>query len=290
MDEKEGGDMSRIAVITDSLASLPEELINQYDINVAPQVLVWGDESYLDGVDITPQEFYTRLKSSKEMPTTSQATLASFKEIFEALVPEGRPIVAIVGSSKLTATMNSAEQAKALFPDATIEVIDSLDVAMSMGFQVLAAARAVEDGKSFDEVVALARKAKEQTGVMFVVDTLEFLHRGGRIGGAKRLFGTALSLKPLLEVQEGRVEAVENIRTKKKAINRLLEVVEGRLANRSNVRIAGLHAAAEQEARALLDEAKNRCSPIETIWSEVTPVIGTHAGPGTVGLAYCTDL
>lgn len=282
--------MARIAVVTDSLASLPEELINQYDIKVAPQVLVWGDESYLDGVDITPKEFYARLKSSKEMPTTSQATLASFKEIFETLVPEGRPIIALVGSSKLTATMNSAEQAKALFPEATIEVIDSLDVAMSMGFQVLAVARAVEAGKSFDEVVALARRARKHTGVMFVVDTLEFLHRGGRIGGAKRLFGTALSLKPLLEVQEGRVEAVENIRTKTKAYKRLLDVVEERLADQSNVRIAGLHAAAEEDARAVLDEAKNRCNPIETIWSEVTPVIGTHAGPGTVALAYCTDL
>jgi DegV family protein with EDD domain len=282
--------MSNISVVTDSLASIPEELINQYDIKVAPQVLIWGDESYLDGVDITPQEFYARLKSTKEMPTTFQATLASFKEIFEPLVAEGRPIIAIVGSSKLTAMVNSAEQAKALFPGATIEVIDSLDVAMSMGFQVLAVARAVEDGKSFNEVVELARKAHEHTGVMFVVDTLEFLHRGGRIGGARRLLGTALSLKPLLEVQDGSVEAVENIRTKTKAFKRLLEVIEGRLGDQSNVRIAGLHAAAEQDARVVLDEAKNRCSPIETIWTEVTPVIGTHAGPGTVGLAYCTDL
>ncbi|HEY42830.1 MAG TPA: DegV family protein [Anaerolineae bacterium] len=282
--------MSRIAIVTDSLASMPEELINQYDIKVAPQVLIWGEETFLDGVDISPKEFYARLETSKLMPTTSQATLASFKEIFEPLVAEGRPILAIVGSSKLTATMNSAEQAKALFPDATIEVVDSLDVAMSMGFQVLAAARAVEEGKTFEQVVELARKAHEHTGVMFVVDTLEFLHRGGRIGGAKRLLGTALSLKPLLELQEGRVEAVENIRTKHKAYKRLLEVIEGRLAGQSNVRIAGLHAAAEQDARALLEEAKNRCNPMEVIWSEVTPVVGTHAGPGTVGLAYCTDL
>jgi DegV family protein with EDD domain len=282
--------MSRIAIVTDSLASMPEELINHYDIKVAPQVLIWGEETFLDGVDITPNEFYARLETSKIMPTTSQATLASFKEIFEPLVAEGLPILAIVGSTELTATMNSAEQAKALFPEATIEVVDSLGVAMSMGFQVLAAARAVEEGKTFDEVVELAHKAHQHTGVMFVVDTLEFLHRGGRIGGAKRLLGTALSLKPLLELQEGRVEAVENIRTKTKAYKRLLEVIEERLAGKSNVRIAGLHAAAEEDARALLDEAKKRCNPIETIWSEVTPVVGTHAGPGTVGLAYCTDL
>jgi DegV family protein with EDD domain len=282
--------MSKIAVVTDSLASMPEELITHYDIKVAPQVLIWGEETFLDGVDITPNEFYARLETSKIMPTTSQATLASFKEIFESLVAEGRPILAIVGSSELTATMNSAEQAKALFPEATIEVVDSLGVAMSMGFQVLAAARAVEAGKSFGEVVELARKAHKHTGVMFVVDTLEFLHRGGRIGGAKRLLGTALSLKPLLELQEGRVEAVENIRTKTKAYKRLLEVIEERLAGQPNVRIAGLHAAAEQDARAVLEEAQKRCNPIETVWSEVTPVVGTHAGPGTVGLAYCTDL
>ncbi len=104
------------------------------------------------------------------------------------------------------------------------------------------------------------------------------------------MFGTALSLKPLLELQEGRVEAVENIRTKTKAIKRLLEVAEERLAGQSMVRIAGLHADAEQEARSLLEEAEKKCNPVETIWSEITPVLGTHAGPGTVGLAYCTGL
>ena len=282
--------MTKIAVVTDSLASMPADLIEQYDIKVAPQVLIWGEETYLDGVDITPSEFYARLETAEVMPTTSQATIASFKEIFEPLVAEGRQIVAIVGSTELTATMNSAEQAKAMFPHATIEIIDSLGVAMSLGFQVLATARAVEEGKSYQEIVAIARQAKEHTGVMFVVDTLEFLHRGGRIGGASRLLGTALNLKPLLELRDGRVESVEKIRTKAKAYSRLLDVVEERLSGKPQVRLSSLHAAAEEEARELMDKAVKRCNPVETIYSEVTPVVGTHAGPGTVGLAYCTDL
>ena len=282
--------MTKIAIVTDSLASMPADLIERYDIKVAPQVLIWGEETFLDGVDITPSEFYARLETAEVMPTTSQATIASFKQIFEPLVAEGRQIVAIVGSTKLTATMNSAEQAKAMFPQAAIEIIDSLGVAMSLGFQVLAAARAVDEGKSYQEVIAIARQAKEHTGVMFVVDTLEFLHRGGRIGGASRLLGTALNLKPLLELRDGRVESVEKIRTKAKARARLLDIVEERLSGKTQVRLSSLHAAAEGEARELMDKAVERCNPVETIYSEVTPVVGTHAGPGTVGLAYCTDL
>jgi DegV family protein with EDD domain len=287
---KEGGCVSEIAIVTDSLASMPTELIEQYRIKVAPQVLIWGEEVFLDCVDITPSEFYARLKTAEVMPTTSQATVASFKELFEPLVAQGASILAIVGSSKLTATMNSAEQAKAMFPGATIEIIDSLGVAMSMGYQVLAAARALEAGKSFEEIVAVAQAAKQHTGVLFVVETLEFLHRGGRIGGAARLAGTALNLKPLLELKDGRVETVEKIRTKAKAKARLLDIVEERLAGKSNVRISPLHVAAEQEAKELGEEAARRCNPIENVLSEVTPVVGTHAGPGTIGLAYCTDL
>jgi DegV family protein with EDD domain len=282
--------MSDFAIVTDSLASLPQKFIDQYGIKVAPQVLIWGEEVLLDGVDITPTEFYMRLKTADTLPTTSQATLASFKEIFEPIVADGKPILAIVGSSKLTQTINSAEQAKALFPNARIEIIDSLDVATSMGYQVLAAARAKEQGKSFEEVVSLARRAKDHTGVLFVVETLEFLHRGGRLGGASRLLGTALNLKPLLEVVDGQVEGVQRIRTKAKAKTRLLEMIEERLAGKEKIRLATLHAAAEEEANALIAEAESRLEVIESIHSEITPVIGTHAGPGTVGLAYCHGL
>jgi len=282
--------VSEITIVTDSLASVPSDLVEQYMIKVVPQVLIWGEEVLLDGVDITPSEFYTRLKTTDTLPSTSQATIAGFKEAFESSVAAGIPIITIVGSSELTATVNSAEQAKAMFPHSFIEIIDSLDVAMSFGFQVLAVSRAVEEGKSFEEAVAIARTARNYTGVMFVVETLEFLHRGGRIGGASRLLGSALNLKPLLELRDGRVEPVEKVRTKAKARARMLDLIEERLAGQSNIRLAGLHAAAEEEAQDLLEEAEKRCNPVETIFTEVTPAIGTHAGPGVVGLAYSFKL
>ena len=282
--------MSRIAIVTDSTACIPDDLIALYDIKVAPQILIWKGETLLDGVDITPDQFYTRLRTTDVMPTTSQATVRSFHEIFTPLVAEGAQILAIVLSAKLSGTLLSAEQTKAEFPGATIELVDSETTAMGLGFQVLAAARAAAEGKSFEEVVALARSAKEHTGVMFVVDTLEFLHRGGRIGGAARLFGTALNMKPLLEIRDGRVETVERIRTKAKAFARLLDLIEERIGGRTPVRLAALHAQAEEDARYLLDEAGRRCKPIESLMTPVSPVVGNHAGPGTVGLIFCTDL
>ena len=223
------------------------------------------------------------------MPTTSQATIGAFKDVFKPLVEAGRPILAILVSDKLSGTIQSAEQAKAEFPGAKIVIIDSEAAAMALGFQVLAAARGAREGKSFEEVTEIARRAKEQTGVLLVVDTLEFLHRGGRIGGASRLIGTALSMKPVLELQDGVLDVVERVRTRSKAQARLLDILEERIDGRPNLRLAVLHAAAEERARDLLEIAANRLNPIETVFSEVSPVVGTHVGPGTLGLCYSVE-
>jgi DegV family protein with EDD domain len=161
---------------------------------------------------------------------------------------------------------------------------------MAMGFQVLATARAVEDGANMEEAIALAEKATEHTGVYFAVDTLEFLHRGGRIGGAQRFLGTALNMKPVLAVIDGRVEAVERIRTKGKALERVLELVMEQTKGKKSIRLATLHAAAEDEAKTLLEKASKEMNAVESILSTVSPVVGTHAGPGTVGLAYMAEM
>ena len=281
--------MAKPAFVTDSSAYIPPSQVKQFDIHVVPLVLIWDGRTLLDGIDIQPTAFYERLKDSKTMPTTSQATIGAFKEIFEPLVEQGRPILAILVSDKLSGTIQSAEQAKALFPDATIAIVDSEAAAMAMGFQVLAAARAAREGKSFEEVTEAARAAKHRTGVVFAVDTLEFLHRGGRIGGASRMLGTALNLKPILELEDGVIEAVDRVRTRSKAQARLLEIVEERIDRRSNLRLAVLHAAAEQRARDLLEIAANRFNPIETVFSEFSPVLGAHTGPGTIGLCYSVE-
>ena len=284
--------MSKIAIITDSTAYIPQKLVDQYDIKVAASYSIWdgGKEMYRDGTEMSPSQFYARLKESADIPSTSQATVTDFDEIYKPLVAEGRPILAIHVSPKLSGTLTSATLAKENFPGAKIEFVNSMSVSMELGFQVLAAARAVEAGKSFEEVVEIAEKAKNHTGIFFVVDTLEYLHRNGRIGGASKLLGTALSLKPLLHVHDGQVDSFEKVRSKSKAKARLLDIVGEKLEGKKNVRIASLHAATEEEAQELLREAEERFNPVESMLAEVSPAVGANVGPGTVGIAFSTDL
>ena len=284
--------MSNIAIVTDSTAYIPSDLVQKHNLTVTPQVLIWGEETYQDGVDIQPDEFYSRLRTSKVMPSTSQVSPATMKSTFEGLIEKGFDVLGIFLSSKLSGTIQSAIQAKDMIEKAKdkITIVDSNSVAMALGFQVLTVARAIKDGANLDDALAVAEKTRACTGVYFAVDTLEFLHRGGRIGGAKRFLGTALNVKPVLAVQDGRVEAVEQIRTKAKAINRVIDLVSEQCQGKSPIRLATLHANAPDEARELLERAAQQMGPVETIFSEVSPVIGTHAGPGTVGLAYMAGM
>jgi DegV family protein with EDD domain len=281
--------MSKVAVVTDSTGYIPKDLIDQYHIPVAPLVVIWGDETLRDDVDIKPTEFYNRLKTAKVMPSTSQPPIPEFSRIFEKLHGEGYDILSILISTKLSGTIASAEQAKKALPKANIEIFDSESTAMSLGFQVLSVARAAAEGASMEECLAQAKKARDNSGIIFAVDTLEFLHRGGRIGGASRYLGTALQLKPLLTLEEGKIEALERVRTKKKAQTRVSDIVVERLAGKPNIRLATLHANAAEDANALLEKTCARLDVVEKIYSEVSPVIGTHVGPGTVGLAYIHD-
>jgi DegV family protein with EDD domain len=284
--------MSKIAVVTDSTTYLPPELVQQYNITIAPQVLIWGDQTYRDGVDITSEQFFTRLKTTKVMPTTSQVAVLSFQEIFQDLVNKDFEVLALLVSSKLSGTNQSAAQAKELMGPAgeKVHIVDSQSVAMALGFQALAVARALQGGASLKEAIALAEKSHTYTGVFFAVDTLEFLHRGGRIGGAQRFIGSVLNMKPILAIQDGRVEGVERIRTKSKAHERVLELVVEKTKGKSPIRIATLHANAAEDAKALLARAQQQLNPIESIFTEVSPTVGTHAGPGTVGLAFMAGM
>ena len=282
--------MTKVALVTDSTASIPQEYLERYGIRVAPQILVWGNETYRDGVDIQSSEFFERLSTAKVMPTTSQASPQSFHEIYQELLEQDYAILTILISEELSGTLASARQARDYFPEAPIEIIDSRTTAMAMGYIVLMAARAAEEGATLQQCKALAETARDNTGVIFAVDTLEFLHRGGRIGGGARLLGTALNLKPILEVTGGRGGAVERIRTRKKSLNRGIEMVEQRIAGRQPVRMATLHANAPEAAQQLLDEANQRFNAVESLFTEVSPVVGNHAGPGTVGLTFLAGM
>ncbi|HKZ68992.1 MAG TPA: DegV family protein [Anaerolineales bacterium] len=281
--------MTRIAIVTDSTAYIPENLRAQYNIYVAPQQLIWGTETFRDGVDITPTQFYQRLRVDKVNPKTSQASPGALKEVFTHALKSADAVLAILISSGVSQTFNSANVAKADMPGAQIEVVDSRMIAMAMGFICIAAAKAAAEGKSLAEVKKLAEDSIAKVGVVFVVDTLDYLHRGGRIGGAQRLIGNALNVKPVLELRDGRVEPLERVRTKKKAVDYMIGYIADRVAGKSRLQLATLHADAEAEARELLDTASKRLNPVETVLTEVSPVVGTHTGPGTVGLAWMTD-
>ena len=283
--------MSKIAIVTDSTSFLPADLIKKHNITVTPQILIWGGQELRDGVDIQPSEFYTRLKTSKTMPSTSQVSPAIMQSTFQSLVDQGFDIIGLFVSSKLSGTMQSAMQGKEMMGAAgeKVTIVDSFATSMSLGLIVLAAARAAESGANLNECIAAIEKTRNNSGLFFAVDTLEFLHRGGRIGGAQRFIGSALNLKPILALKDGKVEGVERIRTKSKAHDRVIELITEQVNGKSNIRLATLHANAGEDARALLDRAAKQLNPIETIFAEVSPVVGTHTGPGTVGLAYSFD-
>ena len=284
--------MSKIAIVTDSTSYIPADLVQKHNITVAPQVLIWDDKTYRDGIDIKSAEFFERLKTAKTMATTSQVSVTDMQSIFQGLVEQDYEVLGIFVSSKLSGTIQSAIQAKELMGNAgeKVSVFDGFSTAMALGFQVLSAARAAQDGASINDCMAMAEKARANSGLFFAVDTLEFLHRGGRIGGAQRFMGTLLNMKPILALEDGKVEGLERIRTKTKAHNRVLELIIENTKGKTPLHIATLHANAPDDAKKLLAKAEQELNPAESIFSEVSPVVANHAGPGTVGLAYLASM
>ena len=282
--------MSKVAVVTDSTATIPNDIMEQYPLWEVPQVLIFGEETLEDRVDIQPNEFYDRLETDPHHPTTSQVTPASFKKIFGKLLDEGFDILAVLVSPKLSGTVESANQAKGMYPDAAIEVFNSGTIVMSLGWQVLMAARAAKEGASLAECKEVVEKAKPMTGVVFAVETLEYLHRGGRIGGGAKFLGTALNFKPILEIRDGAVESVERVRTRKKSLARVVKLIEERIDGREPLHLAALNAKAEEDARWLLEVGCAHLNPVEKMFTDVSPVVGTHVGPGVVGLAFLAGM
>jgi len=282
--------MKKVKVLTDSTAYLPQNFIDQYQITVIPLVLIWEEEMYRDGVDITPEEFYTRLATSESLPSTSQPPVMSFYQAFEKMVDQGHNVIAILISSQISGTVDTAMQAKQKLSKGKIEIIDSESSGMAMGLQILEVARAASQGASLAECTSIAAKAKKHSDVIFAVDTLEFLHRGGRIGGAKRFLGSMLNIKPILEMKDGRIEAVEQVRTQQRATSRLIQLMKHRVNEEKPLRIAVMHSKAPKRARMLLDRVEREFQTEQSILAELSPVIGTHVGPGTLALAWIHGL
>ncbi len=286
--------MSKVMVVTDSTANIPNELIKNSPVKIVPLQVIWNEEILRDGIDIQPVEFYRRLKQEKNLPSTSQATPEDFKKTYSELLAQDYDILSIHISSKLSGTLDSATQAKKALNSSRITLIDSLSTSMAMGFQVLSAIRMAESGASLAECTTIAQKAIHHTGVYFAVNTLEYLYRGGRIGGAAAFMGHMLNLKPLLELRDGRIEAIKKVRTLSKTIDYLLDLVETRMKKTNGpIRLCAVHADTPDEARELLDRAVARFSNTlvnDAVISNISPVLGTHAGPGALGLAFMSGM
>jgi len=279
----------KITIVTDSSSYIPETATKGLDIAVIPLWLIWGEDNLQDGIDIQPAEFYKRLKESKTLPTSSQPSAMEFEKFFKSVAEKSDQIVSVLVSSKISGTIDSARAAVTEFKDQQIPIVDSLNCSMGLGFAVLAAARAAAAGKSVNEVVAAAEAVKDKMHFLFVVDTLEYLHKGGRISGGKRLMGTALKIKPILQFENGEIRPLSQARTNSKAIRQVFEIVQERLGEKKMVEVAVVDVDSPDEADMVADQLKERFE-IDTVHrAVVSPVVGTHVGPGTIGIAFYTE-
>lgn len=274
-----------VAIVTDSTADLPPNLAEELDVRVVPLTVSFGTESYLDGVTIKGEEFYQRLQSEKVFPTTAQPSVGAFVEAYRDLAQRAEGILSIHLSSTLSGTYNSAVQAEAELAGsgAPISVIDSRHVSMGLGLIVVELAKAARDGAGVPALNRLAEDLIPRTRIYFMVDTLEYLHRGGRIGRASAFLGSLLRFHPLCEIKDGAVEPLERPRSRRKGIQRLRELAD----DAKPVAAASVVGSADPDAaRALADGIADICADRGVIVSEFGPVVGAHAGPGTIGFAY----
>jgi len=278
--------MNPVMIVTDSSAYLPPNLVAAQPIRVIPLALNWDRQTYRDGVDIQATEFYNRLLKSSSLPSTSQIPPGDFENIIKELLAADYDVLLLPISSGISGSYQSAASVVNNFPPGRVVLLDTKLVSMDLGFQVLAGAPPPAAGANLTECKQTAQQAYGHIGVFFTVDTLKYLAAGGRINSAKRLLGAALDIKPILEIRDGKIELVNSVRTRNKAIDRMLQMVEKEIGGRSPVRISVFHALAPETAEELLETARLRFSPIEYFLSEISPVVGSHVGPSTVAIAY----
>ena len=276
--------MSKIAIVTDSSAYLPKAFVDQHNIRVVPLKIHWNEKTYRDGIDISPSAYYKLLSRSSTIPTTSQPSVDEFLQIYEELAADHDGIIVPVISSGISGTYSSAKTAASMFSEVPVEVVDTLTTAAGLALVDIAVAQAVSEGKDLAAVKKLAEGIVNRLGMYFVVDTLKYLHKGGRIGGASRYFGTALSIKPVLYLdRQGKIDALDRVRTKTKALAKLVELAVAKAAGQS-AHIGIIHADALDEAKQIKAQLSDQinCKQIEIY--DFSPAIGTHVGPGTVGV------
>jgi DegV family protein with EDD domain len=278
--------MARIRIATDSTADLPAALLREYDIAVIPLKVIFGEKVYRENVDLSTQEFYEKLATSDKLPATSQPSPGEFQEFYEELTKDGSAVISIHISSLMSGTCQSAGIARGTFPERDITIIDSKLVTGALGIVVLEAARAARAGKSKEEIIAIIHTMIKNVHTYFVVDTLEYLEKGGRIGKATAFLGAMLNIKPVLTIQDGQIAPFEKIRGKGKALDRIVELTKEYVEQHGSLRSMLMHANALEEAVKFHEKVSMELKCPEIIIADMGAVVGTHAGPGTIAFFF----
>jgi len=286
--------MSKVAIITDSASCLPLALREEYAIAAVPLSYQFEVSSYLDNVSLTAEEFYALLKTSRRLPTTAAPGPGVFLEAFRQAHRRGaQEMLCIVTDSTLTGTYSAAcqgaELAQKELPDARIRVLDSRCAAASLGFVVLAAVRAAESGAALGEATAAALDLVPHLHMIGMLDTLEYLAKGGRVPRVTAWLSSLVQMKPLFEFHDGQVSQLGAVRTRRRALARLLELMRRRLSSDKPLHVAIFHTRSPQEAEQLADQVQQEFQPVELYVTEFSQVMSIHSGPGLVGLAFYSE-
>ena len=281
-----------VRIVTDSTSDLPPEICRELDITVVPLTVNFGDTGYKDGVDLSADEFYKKLIAADKLPTTSQPSAGAFGEAYKYVAKDTDEILSIHISGKLSQTYNSARLAASVMEGGcNIQVMDSLQVSMGLGCIVMSAARAARDGASMEDLQQLVSKKMPETRTFALLDTLEYLAKGGRIGRVQAYLGNSLrplaifKVIPIVEVRDGEAHPLTRVRTRRKGLDRLLTEA----SSASGITMAGVaYSTSRQEAESVLERLRPLVSCDNLILSRFGPVLGTHLGPGALGLGFTT--
>ena len=279
-----------IKIVTDSTSYIADEYIKKYDINIVSLNVIINGVSSRE-IDIENEVFYEEIRNSKEIPKSSQPIPEEMLNTFREIVEDGDSIVGIFLSSKMSGTYSNANMIKDMiledYPDAEIHILDSKTNCMQMGFAVIEAARTASEGKSINEVINAANHVINNSRFLFTPETLEYLKKGGRIGGAAALFGNVLQIKPILTVVNGETSVFKKVRTRKKAIEEIVKTVLEEIESKGLGDIVVHHINCQEDGLKLAKALENKLGKKVDIQS-IGPVIGVHVGPGSIGIAYYT--
>ena len=275
-------------IVADTTSGLPHSLLAERRIPLIPQIVTFGEESYYDDKDLDTAAFLSKLKASPALPKTAAPEPSLYYPVFEEARRHSESVIVVAPTGKASGTVRSVQTAAQDFPDVDIRVIDTQTVSCNLGSLVLVADEMAKSGKSTDEIVAKLHNMIPRGRLYFVVDTLEYLAKGGRIGGAKKLLAELLEIKPILQVREGQVEPFEQHRTKKRALARLVDVVRESCKGGNEAHLCVLQVEAENEARAFVEELKSNVPVSEIPIYELPPAIVVHAGPRAMGVGFFT--